>query len=168
MNLDVLFIESRLLFIESRLLFVLAYLTLHFHSFQMRRIFYSSMVNMESVETQRKGMVVVFWAIGSNNSGARISASTYWKAARVQRCVPVKLVGFHFCYDTIFIRPIVSTIQLGVDFFSGIRLRSHFGEADEFKHESRYVAILKPCRYNFQAITVNVLLLYCRLVFQRT
>jgi hypothetical protein len=86
------------------------------------------MVNVESLETQRKGMVLVLWALGNSNSGARISAYTYRKIASVQRAAPCKIVGFHICYDNVFIRPIVATFQLGCDLFAGIRLRSHYGK----------------------------------------
>ena len=85
------------------------------------------MVNAESVETQRKGMVVVTWGIGNKSSRRTMSASTYWNVSAVQRSLPVKVVGLHFCYDSIILRPIVSTMQLGCDFFTGVRFRSHYG-----------------------------------------
>jgi hypothetical protein len=95
---------------------------------QMRRIFYSAMVNVDSLETQRKGMVLVLWALGNSNSGFRLSVNTPRKTAAVQRAVPCKIVGFHICYDTIFLKPILATFQLGCDLFAGIRFRSHYGK----------------------------------------
>src|SRR5210317_1612425 len=93
----------------------------------MRRIFYTGLINVESVESQRKGVVVVMWGIGNGSSRRTIFASTYRKASAVQRALPVKVVGFHFCYDKIILRPILSTIRLGCDFFTGVRFRSHYG-----------------------------------------
>lgn len=94
---------------------------------QMRRIYYNGMINVESVETQRKGIVVIVWAIGGTGSRRILSASTFWKSAAVQRALPARVVAFHICYDHIILRPIISTMQLGCDFFTGVRFRSHYG-----------------------------------------
>ena len=94
----------------------------------MRRIYYNAMINAESVETQRKGIVVIlWWGVGTVSSKRTFSAKTFWQCSAVQRAMPVKVMGMHFCYDNIILKPIMSTIQLGCDFFTGVRFRSHYG-----------------------------------------
>ena len=94
-----------------------------------RRVLYNCMVNIESTETQKKGMVIVFWAVGkSTTQGARMSASTFWKISELQRALPIKIVGWHFCYDSIFFKPVISIFQMGCDLFAGLRMRSHYGK----------------------------------------
>lgn len=93
----------------------------------MRKIYYNAMLNVESEETQRKGIVVVMWGIGGGRR--TLSASMFWRASAVQKAMPVKVMGFHFCYNNYVLRPILSTVQLGCDFFTGVRFRAHYGES---------------------------------------
>ncbi|CAJ1959509.1 unnamed protein product [Cylindrotheca closterium] len=94
----------------------------------MKRVYYNAMINAESVETQKKGVVVVVWGIGGKNTTTRrLSASTFWKVAEVQKSLPLKVVAFHFCYDNMLLRPVLSTIQMGCGFFTGVRFRAHYG-----------------------------------------
>lgn len=102
---------------------------------QMRRVYYNAMVNAESVETQKKGTVVVVWGVGGKNSVTRrLNASTFWKASEVKNAVPSKVVAFHFCYDNMMLRPVLSTLQLASGFFTGVRFRAHYGTKLECTH----------------------------------
>eukprot|EP00980_Cylindrotheca_fusiformis_P021757 scaffold8587_cov97-Cylindrotheca_fusiformis.AAC.5 len=124
----------------------------------MRRLYYIAMVSVESIEAQKKGVVIIYWSLGRSKVGVRFSARSFWNAGSLQKAVPMRVLGFHFCYNSILLRPIVSAIQLGFDFLARTRLRSHYGPSS-ILHQSLAIYIYIYMARGLHLVSYSLLLL---------
>lgn len=93
---------------------------------QLRRLFYAQMVISTNEEIQKKGQVVIIWAI--NNSIASKNRSAIWATTKMLSCLPMRLNAVHICYNNAFIKAFITLGSYAADTFTRVRMRSHFGK----------------------------------------
>jgi hypothetical protein len=91
----------------------------------MRRLFYALMVHSEDVETQKKGMVSIFYMHGM--TARHLDRDAAWSLPSLTRACPIKSVGGHICYDNPMILPFAALGQLACGTFLRLRIRFHYG-----------------------------------------
>ena len=94
---------------------------------------YSFMVSLEDVQTQRNGMIAIIFATG-DSIRKRSDSGIYLKVSRLFDAVPHKNRGIHLCYEDetlayVFPNPI-KVIQLTVDTLTRTKFRVHHGTFD--------------------------------------
>lgn len=80
------------------------------------------MVLTESEEIQKKGVVAIVYLVGS-----QIDRQAAWAEPRLMASLPSLEKGVHICYDSPYLRPIVTLAQFAVGTFTRARMRLHFG-----------------------------------------
>jgi hypothetical protein len=96
--------------------------------YQIRAIWY---LNMKALigdeEFQKRGMTVCRYSLGAEAAG-HLHLDFVIKAARLAKAMPIKTMGYHYCYDDVKLRPLLATLQM----FGGrnlrLRFRAHFGK----------------------------------------
>jgi hypothetical protein len=86
------------------------------------------MYTEEDLETQKKGMVVVFWALGPRDKVEPLSFQHLMKQIKTMGSLPLRIAALHFCYDRWYTTPLLATLKVGFDMFTRLRIRSHYGE----------------------------------------
>jgi hypothetical protein len=95
------------------------------------------MVLSDDEETQKKGMVLVSWAVGySQASGATDDAmrestfkSAVWAMVKlVMTAIPGRHEAIHLCYDTFLLAPIFALVKVSLGMYLRVRVRTHYGK----------------------------------------
>lgn len=84
------------------------------------------MVASEDKETQRKGIVGIFW--GSNKTPDRLAT---WRLAQVLRTLPLRYAAFHLCFTAAQHSAYGAILALGIvaiESVTRVRVRRHNGE----------------------------------------
>eukprot|EP00980_Cylindrotheca_fusiformis_P003412 scaffold758_cov104-Cylindrotheca_fusiformis.AAC.11 len=76
---------------------------------QIRAVWYMLMCALKDPETQRNGLIYISFNL--NHSSKNLNLDLVLKSASFQRSMPRKVMGFHFCYNSDLLRPILSTLQ---------------------------------------------------------
>ena len=97
---------------------------------QFQRMFYSMMIASEDVETQRKGNVLIAYALlqeqkrkGNNGTNA------LRKMLFMIQSAPLLILSFHCCYDNYAWIPVLSILKFSSHLFMSLRVQAHFGES---------------------------------------
>lgn len=93
---------------------------------KLRRTFYAHMVMTEDEETQKKGVVFVFFVAGLS-SKEPFDREYGWKLGRVMNALPTRLEGIHVCSDSMFVSTVVSIAKFSLNLFNRLRVRTHYG-----------------------------------------
>ena len=82
----------------------------------------------EDVETQRKGAVLVLYALNQQQKvrGSKVSKGIR-KIAESASALPTAIVGVHWCYENLAWMPALSVAQISCNLFLQLRFRAHFG-----------------------------------------
>lgn len=98
----------------------------------MRAMWYLFATALHDEECQKKGVVIVVYAIGSSMVE---SFETLKRAHSVREGIPKKVVGVHVCYDNLSMRPLVAGVKLFMNRDMRARVRPHRGSHDEVVFE---------------------------------
>jgi hypothetical protein len=94
-----------------------------FYCVQLRALWYLSSVALEDVEAQKRGMVFIVYAIGS-----QVSATSHNMAiGRVIQSLPVRLISLHVCCDDLVTQTAATISSLVIGANNTIRFRCHRG-----------------------------------------
>mmetsp|Transcript_40168 Transcript_40168/g.96920 ORF Transcript_40168/g.96920 Transcript_40168/m.96920 type:complete len:438 (+) Transcript_40168:42-1355(+) len=107
---------------------------------RLRRLFYAQMVISRDEEIQKKGQVVVVWAVELPRS-ANKNRSAVWATVKMLSCLPIRLNAVHICFDNLFYKPLITLGSYAADTFTRVRMRSHFGSCSECIHELKTFGI---------------------------
>lgn len=77
-------------------------------------------------EVQKQGIVEVFFANGALKQQTNITKH-FKEGFTGLLCLPIRLVGIHFCYDDVMFQPILQLAQLVFGANNRLRFRSHQG-----------------------------------------
>jgi hypothetical protein len=86
------------------------------------------MMHSEDLETQKRGMVGVVWALGARDKNESVTLHNIIKTVEVMNAVPFRMVSLHICYDNWFVTPIMASIKVSLNTFTRLRTRSHYGK----------------------------------------
>lgn len=86
------------------------------------------MVATEDIDTQRRGVVVVFYKTGPNQTYNRRSG---WKLPRLTYAIPARAAACHFCYDDKKFNPVMSLVLLSLEKSLRARVKMHHGTSEE-------------------------------------
>jgi hypothetical protein len=95
---------------------------------QLRAIWYIAMVATEDIDTQRRGIVLVFYKTGPNQKQNRRAG---WRLPRLTFALPGRAVACHFCYDDKKFNPILSLVLLSLKRSLRARVKIHHGKSEE-------------------------------------
>jgi hypothetical protein len=84
------------------------------------------MTALEDEETQLRGIVVVYYALGAQQRVYRHSNAS--KLPRVVKVVPLRFVAVHGCYSDPKLRPFLGFAAFVMENALRVRLRFHTGE----------------------------------------
>lgn len=90
-------------------------------------MFYNLMAAADDVETQKKGVVAVVYAVGKSH-GAKYGSGSTWKGSKLISALPARIDGVHICYDSLIWLPSISIIKVSVNLFTRLRIRTHYGK----------------------------------------
>ena len=80
------------------------------------------------IETQINGAVGVIYAIDkSSDVVKRYDKTSTWQRSNLLKALPFRFEAIHYCYDSILWLPSISVIQFGLQLFTRLRFRSHYG-----------------------------------------
>jgi hypothetical protein len=90
----------------------------------MRMIFYLVTVLSEDIDTQKKGIVIVYFNLGPHK--APVDFNGAWKLARMVTAFPLRILSEHLCHDNSpILVPEISLIRYAVGSTVRLRLRTH-------------------------------------------
>ncbi len=84
------------------------------------------MVQSEDVETQRKAVVAVIYAIQRTPSQGMDRKFT-WKLPGLLEGLPLRYEAIHFCHDSSSWLPLFSVFKFAAGLFTRLRVREHIG-----------------------------------------
>eukprot|EP00980_Cylindrotheca_fusiformis_P009999 scaffold2212_cov143-Cylindrotheca_fusiformis.AAC.17 len=97
----------------------------------------------ESVQT--KGIVEVFFFTGPLKRQQLITEHVT-KGLRGLMCLPVRLVGIHFCYNNAALKPIMNLAQMAFGASNRLRLRPHCGKLLSVPTKQDETSLMLICR----------------------
>ena len=121
-------------------------------------MYYAFMTCLESLDSQRKGIVFVAYCLGPPQFEGK---EALWHVGQMYTSLPFKPVAFHMCYDNPLFRPIVSFATMLQGKRSRLRRSIHYGKS--FGLIYRYDCCVTPyqCLLNHfllqQAVILNVI-----------
>jgi hypothetical protein len=86
------------------------------------------MVGTEDIDTQRRGIVLVFYKTGPNQKHNRRYG---WRLPRLSFALPARAVACHFCYDDKKFNPVLSLVLLSLENSLRARVKIHHGTSEE-------------------------------------
>jgi hypothetical protein len=97
------------------------------------------MILSDDEETQKKGMVLVSWAVGYQESAVpdavtdAMSGPTYksavWAMVKLaMTAVPARHEAIHLCYHTFLLAPIFALVKVSLGMYLRVRVRTHYGK----------------------------------------
>jgi hypothetical protein len=94
---------------------------------QLRVIWYLVMFTlMDDEDAQKNGIVAVIYNVGQfRREAVALDLTKDWP--RIMRTLPLRLVGFHYCFDDAALHPAASLAKLVVGTNTRLRFRVHFG-----------------------------------------
>jgi hypothetical protein len=84
------------------------------------------MCTLAEKTTQQNGIVLISYNI--NYSSNNLHIDLLLKSSMIAKAMPQKIMGIHFCYNSEFLHPLSSTLQLIVGSSGRLRFRSHYGK----------------------------------------
>jgi len=97
------------------------------------------MVISTNEEIQKKGQVVIIWAI--NNPIGSKNRSAIWATTKMLSCLPMRVNAVHICYNNALIKAFITLGSYAADTFTRVRIRSHFGSFSECINELKTFGI---------------------------
>eukprot|EP00980_Cylindrotheca_fusiformis_P028528 scaffold22607_cov123-Cylindrotheca_fusiformis.AAC.25 len=99
----------------------------------MRALFYSLMVLSDDEETQKKGAVLVSWAVGFRQPprvkmGPRFKSAVWAMVKLAMTAVPMRHEAIHLCYDNLLLAPVLALVKVSLGMYLGVRVRTHYGK----------------------------------------
>jgi hypothetical protein len=82
---------------------------------------------VEDEYSQQKGFVYVAYGINASMVMAGIESELVWRGSQIPLCLPIRFVGFHFCFNHKMLPPMMAAVQLGVGKNIRARFRTHYG-----------------------------------------
>ena len=76
-------------------------------------------------QTQKEGIVKV--VINNRGPKAVVNRNRSWRIMQLGRCLPSRLASFHYCYQDLALRPVLSMVALVAGSYARIRMRFHYG-----------------------------------------
>jgi hypothetical protein len=99
---------------------------------QLRMAFYIVMTALDDEETQKSGAVCIHHGTDWDFDVMDAKLLEFFsKVPGMMKCIPLRLQGFHFCYNNSKLRSIFSLMQLGVSKEIRHRMRVHYGSQVE-------------------------------------
>ena len=103
---------------------------------KLQMFWYSVMVAVEDVQTQRNGIISVIFAFG-DSVRRPLDSATFLHLSKLFNTIPYLLRGIHFCYEDTIIAHVypnpIRIIQLAVDTLTRTKLRVHHGKQNKRK-----------------------------------
>jgi hypothetical protein len=81
----------------------------------------------EDEETQTKGCVSVVYSFGKKEGGRAFDSEGIRKLAGLTKAIPLRMVAFHVCHDSLLLSAGISILKMSVSWFTKLRIRSHYG-----------------------------------------
>ena len=80
-----------------------------------------------NLDAQKEGIVRLFYNL---DTPAKMTEhnEVIQKGSTLARSLPIRFVGIHFCYNSEYMIPMLSAVQLAVGVEGRSRLRDHYGE----------------------------------------
>jgi hypothetical protein len=97
---------------------------------KLKRVFYGIMVNVEDVETQRKGCVALGYLVGQSFSWSELSHRRAWNAklsSVLSNVLPIRVDAFHFCHDSFVWKTLLGAFKIAATMSRRLRIREHYG-----------------------------------------
>lgn len=98
---------------------------------QKRAFFYVVMAALEDVETQKMGIVMIGFNMGSKRVVDRQAA---FAVNSLKRYVPFRVGSIHYCYDDMRFRVMMTMAMLLMGAMQRVRFRAHFGNYTEVSY----------------------------------
>lgn len=89
--------------------------------------------SLQNVETQHQGIVGIIFNTGKNPTV--LDFDVLQRTRRIRSGMPVRMSGFHYCFDNLSIKPFVMGMQLLLDKETRQRFRVHFDNLNEIVFE---------------------------------
>ena len=90
-------------------------------------MFYAQMVISMDEEIQKKGQVIIVWAVDMPQ-GSNKNRSAVWATVKMLSCLPIRLNAAHICYNTLLLKALITLGSYAADAFTRVRMRSHYGK----------------------------------------
>jgi hypothetical protein len=87
------------------------------------------MVATEDIDTQRRGIVLVFYKTGPNQTHKGRSGS--WRLPKLTFALPGRAVACHFCFDDKKFNPVLSLVLLSLEKSLRARAKIHHGASED-------------------------------------
>ena len=110
------------------ILFPNYFFLLSFPMYQLRRLFYVTMVHSEDVETQKKGLVFVVYDVEQGK--VVLDTESTWKLTLLLTACPIRVEAMHFCHDStsLWFMAMTAIVKLSATLFTRLRIRTHYGK----------------------------------------
>jgi hypothetical protein len=89
-------------------------------------------------DAQRKGVVGVSYNVGPYSFEQMYDPSLMNNAGKLFQRLPIRCVGFHYCFDDMRVLPAVSLLQLIVGTSVRLRFRVHCGKQGAYSPFSSF------------------------------
>ena len=110
---------------------------------KLRKMFYTSLVLAEDLETQRKGIVSVVYAIGATplmqQANLRNREHMAVSMPKVMMSIPVRVEAIHLCHSSLLWEPLFSIMKFSMSPFVRVRTRTHCGKLLLLKYYQGYL-----------------------------
>lgn len=91
----------------------------------MRAFWYLIASALEDDETQRRGVIIISYSVGTSKALEREGA---WNIARLSFTIPMRVVGIHGCSDDPKQRLVMALVQVVIGTYLRVRSRIHSGK----------------------------------------
>jgi len=89
----------------------------------------------EDLESQKRGIVMVVYALDFIPQGDRVEANTWWGACKVVNALPLRLHRVHYCYDNTRIVPLINLLTMGLSKLARCCFKPFCGSNQECQYE---------------------------------
>ncbi|CAJ1947159.1 unnamed protein product [Cylindrotheca closterium] len=97
----------------------------------------------EDEDTQKRGVVVIYYALAQKAYDGRNNRPVQWLKAF--EALPTRVVATHFCYDNSAMKPLLNLLSNHMDTKMLCRFRSHSGQHAECQYSLMSFGIPKEC-----------------------
>lgn len=120
-----------------------SFLTSCFSILQLRCLSFLASKAAEDEDTQKRGIVVVYYGLAQKSYDGRNNRPVHW--LRAFEDVPARVVATHFCYDNAAMKPLLNLVSDHMEPKMLCRFRSHCGQHGECQYSLMTFGIPMEC-----------------------